>query len=911
MADKQYNFIDLFAGCGGLSEGFYKQGFKALAHVEIDPTACQTLRTRMRHYGYSDYNTAVIETDITRDDIIDCIEESVAGREVDIIIGGPPCQAYSSLGRAKDDNAMQDDPRNYLFESYVKVLNHFLPKFFVFENVTGMLTAKIKGEHIVDKIVEALGENYKVKLDPQMCVLNSANYGVPQIRKRVIIIGVRNNINMEPEELYSAITKTHYDPEMSPEESKGLKKYVTVRDAIEELPALRPGEGEPVVGFEYSLGNEFLREIGSGTLKELRDHVARNHNETDMERYSAMAQNHWTFQELLENRADLRHEKARVFGNSYVVQWWDLPSKTIIAHLYKDGNQFIHPDYKQGRTFTVREAARIQSFPDDFVFEGPRTEQFKQIGNAVPPLFAEAIAIGMKKKLDAASLRRDIMIFKPVGCLKDKSDEAFFRELAKVYTRLVEVFCQKQEILMLAKTTPNYGELKRTGVIDSVADIEKLKKILNQDYSDFINAVNFAADHKSEMNGLLDKVSNDKRRIIQENTARENHYSLVDFFCGAGGLSLGFVQEGFNVMLANDIEDVCIHTYQYNHPELPSDKLIQGDIKTIVDHIEDYVQGDIDIVVGGPPCQGFSEANRQRVIDDPRNKLYKYYVQAVEKIAPKFVLMENVKGMLKVAGQVVEDYERLRIEKNGQEYHYRVGYQVLNSQDFSVAQSRERLIYIAIRNDIMEQYHITPDSVFEEIERSCENHRTFILQDALDDIKPLDAPRIKNMNEVDSETTGKKIDINEYSENNNDYLKLINTNRYMPYTFNHKARYVSDVNYEIYKRLNPGDDATDEKIADIMPYAHRNHCFKDKYYKLHADRPCRTITAHLRMDCHSHIHPSQIRALTPREAARVQSFPDDYLFLGPYLKTYMQIGNAVPPMMARGIAAVIKNYLGE
>ncbi len=133
--------------------------------------------------------------------------------------------------------------------------------------------------------------------------------------------------------------------------------------------------------------------------------------------------------------------------------------------------------------------------------------------------------------------------------------------------------------------------------------------------------------------------------------------------------------------------------------------------------------------------------------------------------------------------------------------------------------------------------------------------------------------------------------------------------RKIPYIYNHKARYVNDVNYEIYGRLNQGDDATDEKIKDIMPYAHRNHCFKDKYYKLYANRPCRTITAHLRMDCHSHIHPSQIRALTPREAARVQSFPDDYLFWGAYLKTYMQIGNAVPPLMARGIAEIIKRYL--
>ena len=172
-----YTFIDLFAGCGGLTEGFYKAGFKALAHVEIDHLCCETLKMRMKHYGYSAKvaDSATIETDITRDDINDVIDQQVKGQVVDLIVGGPPCQAYSTSGRARDEHGMKLDPRNYLFENYVKVLNHFRPKVFVFENVTGLLTATINGKKIVEKVFEALGENYNVTRDPKLIVFNTAN----------------------------------------------------------------------------------------------------------------------------------------------------------------------------------------------------------------------------------------------------------------------------------------------------------------------------------------------------------------------------------------------------------------------------------------------------------------------------------------------------------------------------------------------------------------------------------------------------------------------------------------------------------------------------------------------------------------------------------------------------------------
>lgn len=399
MVKRKYTFIDLFAGCGGLSEGFYRQGFKALAHVEIDHWACETLRTRMKFYGYKDYDKEVIEHDITSDDILERIDNAVKGRTVDIIIGGPPCQAYSTAGRVRDGKRMASDPRNYLFERYVKILEYYSPKFFVFENVTGLLSAQVKNAPIFPKVLKALGNKYKVIGDPEVLVHNTADYGVPQLRKRVIIIGVRKDIDKSAEELYESVIKTHWNPETPSNEKKGKKRFVDVRQAIGDLPFVEPGHDASTEDFNYPCDNEFLKRIGKPGKHPLMDHIARNHNDLDRERFQVMIHNHWSFGQLRREMPQYEHEHARVFDNSYVVQWWDLPSKTILAHIHKDGFQFIHPDEEQRRTFTVREAARIQSFPDDFEFKGSRGEKYKQIGNAVPPLFAEALAKSIKKNL--------------------------------------------------------------------------------------------------------------------------------------------------------------------------------------------------------------------------------------------------------------------------------------------------------------------------------------------------------------------------------------------------------------------------------------------------------------------------------------------------------------------------------
>lgn len=379
------------------------------------------------------------------------------------------------------------------------------------------------------------------------------------------------------------------------------------------------------------------------------------------------------------------------------------------------------------------------------------------------------------------------------------------------------------------------------------------------------------------------------RKMVQKDALK-----MVDLFCGAGGLSLGFSQEGFVTTLANDIEACCVDTYAHNHPETPRDHIVQGDIREVIDHLEELLDGkNIDIVVGGPPCQGFSMANRQRLIDDPRNHLYKSYVEVVKRVQPRFFVMENVKGMLSVADQVKEDFRNIG---------YTVACHILNAKDYGVPQNRERLIYIGNR------IGVDNEEIFNQIFNSSKSIPNHCLKDALYGLRTLEASRVRNSTEVGSVNSGYKIEADKINKSN-DYIEYINQGRKCGLVLNHKARYNNDRDIEIYGRLYQGDKSDDPKIADIMPYARRNDIFKDKYFKLEEDKVCKTITAHMKFDCNMYIHPTQARGLTPREAARVQSYPDDYFFRGAYTKTYMQVGNSVPPLLGRAIANVIKAYM--
>lgn len=382
-------------------------------------------------------------------------------------------------------------------------------------------------------------------------------------------------------------------------------------------------------------------------------------------------------------------------------------------------------------------------------------------------------------------------------------------------------------------------------------------------------------------------------RGIRQEESKDSVLNVVDLFCGAGGLSLGFVQNGFEIALANDIDESCIYTYTHNHPSVPLNNIILGDIGTLVKNIKEHVRfSEVDVVVGGPPCQGFSMANRQRIKNDPRNKLYKYFIEAINILKPRLFVMENVKGMKNVADQVVEDFE---------EIGYFTSFYIFNAKDFSVPQNRERLIFIGTRTEG------EAGKILKNIQKKSEKCQDYVLKDALYGLPNLKASSKKNSTKAYDESGGLILELEDKSTN--EYIRLINNNKKQFVVLNGKARYNNSRDIEIYGRLNQGDDSTDIKIDDIMPYKSRFNIFKDKYYKLVENGICKTITAHMRYDCNMYIHPTQARGLTPREAARIQSYPDDYFFQGPYTKTYMQIGNSVPPLLGKAISSSVLDYL--
>lgn len=370
---------------------------------------------------------------------------------------------------------------------------------------------------------------------------------------------------------------------------------------------------------------------------------------------------------------------------------------------------------------------------------------------------------------------------------------------------------------------------------------------------------------------------------------------MIDLFAGCGGLSTGLEQAGFMPWFVNEIEPNFCNTYRRNHPQLSDEHFYVGDIKELNKHIEEYrhLLKDITLVCGGPPCQGFSMANRQRIIDDPRNNLYKAYLTFLKEVRPLFFVMENVRGMRNKIDEIQQDFA----EYLGEEYQY--SFAILNAQDYGVPQNRERFIMIGNR------LGINPKQIFEEIYRF--KRTPFLLKDVLEGLPSLRSKIEKGKSDIECVESG--FTVCEHTYLINDFYHFINGDKVIDKLYNHKNRYNNDRDIEIFRRLPQGANSLHESIADIMPYSRRNNIFKDKYFKLRENQVCRTITSHMKYDCNMYIHPWEARGLSPREAARVQTFPDDYIFTGPQNAWYAQIGNAVPVKLAYVIGRAIKKFL--
>ena len=414
---KQIRFIDLFAGCGGLSEGFIQAGYTPIAHVEMDKAACYTLKTRSAFHWfcsnklaheYDKYLTGKISRDalyaqVPKEVLNTVINQEIGddslptlfaqidslanGEAVDMIVGGPPCQAYSLIGRAKDAHGMKKDKRNYLFRYYAKFLEHYSPKFFVFENVLGLLSAKDEnGTRYLDMM---LAEFKKLGYQTAYKLLNAEDYGVPQKRKRIILIGKKDT---EPFE-FPVIQKTPY-------------KF-TVGDMLANLPHLVNGDSAAPFKAKGRKRQALQDTRVDDSQFHITQHAARPHTKQDLEIYKRVVKlwNKKKTRLSYETLPDsLRtHKNVKSFLDRFKVVAPDLSCcHTVVAHIARDGPYYIHPDIKQNRSLSVREAARLQTFPDNYYFEGTkecqsRTAAFRQIGNAVPVLLSYWIAETLKE----------------------------------------------------------------------------------------------------------------------------------------------------------------------------------------------------------------------------------------------------------------------------------------------------------------------------------------------------------------------------------------------------------------------------------------------------------------------------------------------------------------------------------
>ena len=700
------NFISLFTGAGGLDIGFKEAGHNCLLASDIMKEAELT-------YSYNYPSVPFFREDI-RQIPLDKFKKVIGDKEVDVIIGGPPCQGFSNMG-----NKNSSDPRNYLFENYVSLVNTFKPKCFLFENVKGLLTM-FEGRFFENIVNSFLSIGYSISYT----LIDSSLYGVPQKRERVFLMGTRLQ------------HKKFNFPKPDVKPYGFLKSFKNVGDAINDL-----------ANFE----NE-----------EFPNHIILNHSDIVKRRYELIPEGG-----KLPKPEDLPEDiRRKNFGNTYT----RLDRKTISSTIVPGNNALpVHPYL--ARSLTPREAARIQTFPDNFIFKGDRRSQCILVGNAVPPLLAAKLADSIEK---------------------------FISDVDYESIDTNHIFIGEKFKLTKTKNSKNSGRV----------------------------SLRFA-----------------------------------DLFSGVGGFTEGLKSAGLDCILGADFDRYAVEAYRKNHTDHEcleadlSDEEIQHNIAMRLKEQK------VDLVVGGPPCQGFSIFGKRRFVntknhqisEDKRNNLVFAFANIVIKSEAKWFIMENVPGILSAQnGEYVKAIQEFFAE-NG----YRTECKVINAADYGVPQLRKRFLLIGTKTDLVipfpkPKYFSTPDSW-----------------------------------QLPYRTVGDVIS------------DLMDPSSYDLLSHHVPAKHAPTI-VERYSYIEEGKKLDIERLPEHLktgtktgkPIANFSHVYK----RLDRKKPSSTIVpGHNAFP----VHPVLNRTLTVREAARIQTFPDHYQFVGPIINQCLQVGNAFPCLVAQ------------
>jgi len=710
------NVISLFTGAGGLDIGFKEAGYNDILASDIMPQAKES------------YNTNFPDTIFLLKDICQVTTEEIRGligkQDVDVIIGGPPCQGFSNMG-----NKNSADPRNLLFENYVRIVNDLKPTCFLFENVKGLYTM-FEGRFFKKVVSSFLSIGYNVHFS----LVDSSNYGVPQKRERVIIVGTK-------------IDRPFKFPAYNSDSFGNIKSYVNVGDAINDL--MDKGEEVP-------------------------NHIALAHSTIVVRRYQLIPEG-GKLPKPEELPEDIRRKG---FGTTYTRLHRDKLSPTIVP-----GNNALPVHPVLDRSLTPREAARIQTFPDTYIFKGDRRSQCIQVGNAVPPLLAAKLAKALELYINNEDYE---------GIVPDKS----------YY----------------------------------VKDMESYK------------------DDFKEKSG--------KRATLK----------FGDLFCGVGGFTQGLEQAGLQCVLGVEINDWAVDAYRKNfkHECLQLDLSTDDNQRLVAQKLK---AAKVDLVVGGPPCQGFSIFGNRRFVNtkqhdltkDKRNDLVFAYAKIVVESGTNWFIMENVPGLLSAHdGQYVSaivDY----FHRNG----YRTEFRVINAADFGAPQLRHRFILIGTKTDLVIPF--PKPKFFENPESYQKGYRT--VGEVITDL-------------ADETTLGK-----------------------LP---NHNAPKHNAIVTERFSYIKEGEKMDVKALPDHLklgtktgkPVANFSHVFK----RLDRNKPSGTIVpGHNALP----IHPFLNRTLTVREAARIQTFPDNFVFSGPIINQCLQVGNAFPCIVAQTFGERLRTIVNK